>query len=1045
MKFIIENPVLLDKLQSLKENFNKKINDYSKENNSLGNNYYSKTIDEGNSTNSHIEIKLKNLNMLIYALNESTLQVFNKLYLNVQFLFFEKLENRIFQGIDDNYNYNNLNISIYKFAIGFEFSKNYDYPIIQIPFSEIFIDEKKNEIKINIQNSKNIIYKFKSEKNIISNIELEFLTASQELDNFINEVTSITLFINFDYINTLHKIIESLFKNSIFLQNFILDSKEEKRNINDNKTNNTDYGEFNNEKNFPTPIKTIENDYDKNDNNYYNNHFKRNFMSNEKNNKPYENKNTEVVYIENPIISNYNIKNNQTDLKKTQLNKTSSDNLILINIIDDKQIINNNNIYNKEFKNIYQNKNSYALANKEISNELIKKEKNKNINSNQIKKNNISEFNLSFTIFDFKIIYLVDYKNDYSKIFRYNQDIINKRYFGYIFRFYQIFMSYETNENKDQLKLDTNLVTISFLNNKNFQDEKFFFYDKDIKYLKFRNLKKKSEFEKFHKIKDESKNIFSNDLYLSQFKNFLNYNIYFTNILNRNIYEITDIKDFRLFFELDNLQDKLHEQELSKFNSTDKKLNSNKSKNSDFENENNIYIYQDNKKIRNKKDDFYEELIFDHKHTLMKINQISFKRDKNVYQNAEDIFIFFNDLKITWNKFNMDVLEIILFKDVFQILDKIILKFAPLDNNKENNELNDTNSIFKKNEFENLNSTKNIPVMKKNNINELNLISSLDIGRFNFLFELNKPQICIQNEIKKSKVLLSTPDKFNMIISKICLNESKKDMKIDLNLNKINFFISPNYMDSKYIYWIGNSEENKYYLEENMFCEIFNTPNVNFVIDQNVIKKQPENSFDLFTKMSINIEEINANFNKKSFTHFQNIFEVFIFNRGYSYADEKINIDSRENDLKVYDNEYIRKGILSTVVPFISSNKNIQKEIEFNLKNVEITLNKEDKEIIKFLIKNFEGEHIIYNDNASETNINIKDLKIMDLCDINREIILCSNYQGNKINTDFEDKLDLITFRRKDSFISAKIRYSRYLNFIYCEFRYSRIPKYYFS
>ena len=46
-------------------------------------------------------------------------------------------------------------------------------------------------------------------------------------------------------------------------------------------------------------------------------------------------------------------------------------------------------------------------------------------------------------------------------------------------------------------------------------------------------------------------------------------------------------------------------------------------------------------------------------------------------------------------------------------------------------------------------------------------------------------------------------------------------------------------------------------------------------------------------------------------------------------------------------------------------------------------------------------------------------MKIIDLCNIEKEIILRSNYEANKINSELEDKLDLITLRRKDSFISS--------------------------
>jgi len=1007
LDFNLENPNLIDKLKSFSDKMFQIYENFimNKDSNIIKN--ISENIDkeiDSINLNSQLQIKVKNLTFIIQAIDNISNQIFNKLYIKINFLYLDKIENLIDENLQNIEN-NGLNISVYRFSVGFEYSKNYDYPLIQIPFSEISFNEKKNHVKINFPNSKNIIFKYKSELTGNFKNDLEFISSSQELDNFINEANSFLLFINFQYISTFHKVIENILNSSLFLRNSFF--------------NNQDYSNCNpNNLKFNTPVNNEDSKMVVCENldiplNIYENklhpiEFTNQINDYEINKNIVKNINSieikKLKSIENPLLSKDECKkNSEVDkLMKNNKEKTKS----------------GNNIQTNSFVNDY------------MDDHLYKKNLNEKFDLN-IKTKEIIPFKLSLSIFDLKIIYLVDYKNEYCRIFRYNCDIINKGYFGYIVRMYQIYMSYEINQKIDQLKLNSNFLTISFLNNKNFKDELFFFYDKDIKYSKFKNLKKNDEFLKFHDSIDSKL-----DRNFSSQNEFRNY--YSTNLLYRNIFEITDLNNFKLFFELDNFQD-----QLNIYND----LIHLKNKNTNFSNKidfNNNDYYSINEKKKNSKIEIYEELIFDHKHTLLKINHISFKRDKNINQNAEDVLIIFDDLKITWNKFNMDVLETILFDDVFQILDKIVLKIdsTTICGNenfnreinskiKTNQELNATkNKIIDKNDNDisliiesKTNKINKIP-LKNNNTKdnkEINLISSLDIGRFNFVFELKKPQICIQNEIKKSKVLLSTQDRFIMVVSKICLNEDKKDMKIDLNLNSINFFISPNHMDSKYIYWIGNSDENKYYIEKNMFCEIFNTPNVNLVISQNIYKTLTEKKFELFTKIEINIDHILANFDKKSFVHFQNIFEVFIFNRGYSYADEKINIDSRDNDLKTYNYNHIRKEILKSVEPFISGNKNKQKEISFNLKNVEITLFKENKNILKILINNLEGEHIIYSDKASETIINIKDLKIMDLCDINKEIILCSNYQSNQLNSEFEDKLDLITFRRKDTFVSSNI------------------------
>lgn len=217
-------------------------------------------------------------------------------------------------------------------------------------------------------------------------------------------------------------------------------------------------------------------------------------------------------------------------------------------------------------------------------------------------------------------------------------------------------------------------------------------------------------------------------------------------------------------------------------------------------------------------------------------------------------------MKITWNKFNMDVVEKLVFDDILLIVDKLILKI----------------------------DGKNIQQEEK--------ISILDFGKFNFIFELNDPQICIQNELKNSKLLLTTKKNCKVTISKFCMNEAKKDFKMDVMVNMMTLYIAPNFMDSQMIYWIGDSEENQYYLEENLFNKMLETPEINFMINQ-TFTTNDLNKIDSQTYLTIKVDTIKGDFENTYFTHFLNITDIFIFDRGYSYAEEKNNIDSRLMDM----------------------------------------------------------------------------------------------------------------------------------------------------
>jgi len=196
------------------------------------------------------------------------------------------------------------------------------------------------------------------------------------------------------------------------------------------------------------------------------------------------------------------------------------------------------------------------------------------------------------------------------------------------------------------------------------------------------------------------------------------------------------------------------------------------------------------------------------------------------------------------------------------------------------------------------------------------------------------------------------------------------------------------------------------------------TPNIKFTIFENIRNNLITHKADPYTNLAITVDKITGDFGHSYFNHFMNVIEVFLFDRGYTYAEQKQNIDSRTKDLELFRLEEIKNRIKLNTFSFISNNKTKQKEITFTLKDVVLTLLKENKEIIKLMMKNFEGEHIIYTDKASDTNINVKNLKILDLFENKNDTILTPNFEIQNIG-EFEDKIDLITFRRKDSYVSS--------------------------
>jgi hypothetical protein len=97
--------------------------------------------------------------------------------------------------------------------------------------------------------------------------------------------------------------------------------------------------------------------------------------------------------------------------------------------------------------------------------------------------------------------------------------------------------------------------------------------------------------------------------------------------------------------------------------------------------------------------------------------------------------------------------------------------------------------------------------------------------------------------------------------------------------------------------------------------------------------------------------------------------------------------------------------------------KHIQKEVTFTIGEVHFLLSQFGKPKLKLYITKYEGEHFIYPDNSSDTRVTVKNLTIINM-ETNNQETLFSPVEHQVIDN-FEDKMDLCTFRKRDSYLSV--------------------------
>jgi hypothetical protein len=121
---------------------------------------------------------------------------------------------------------------------------------------------------------------------------------------------------------------------------------------------------------------------------------------------------------------------------------------------------------------------------------------------------------IKLALFDLKIIYLLEFKEEYKNIFSFHKFVEEHKYFGYIFRFYSFNLVSNNNNNHEKAlekEINANLqfLTVSFLDVDNLSDEPFFKRDSELKNISF-NLKNIDNFNTFMDLNKDNKSKFLN-------------------------------------------------------------------------------------------------------------------------------------------------------------------------------------------------------------------------------------------------------------------------------------------------------------------------------------------------------------------------------------------------------------------------------------------------------------------------------------------------------------------------------------------------------
>ena len=574
--------------------------------------------------------------------------------------------------------------------------------------------------------------------------------------------------------------------------------------------------------------------------------------------------------------------------------------------------------------------------------------------------------NIKLLLFDLKIIYLLEYKEEYEDIFSCHKYVKEHGYFGYIFRIYSFNLSYNKLKTKTHMRLGLNFLTVSFLDQDTLSDEFFFVKDSEFKTIDFKNYKDNKEFNEFFSLDSKY-----------QYKIINNYSKKVLNLDNNAKAKPTMINI------LDNQED-------------------------------------------------YEDLKFDYRHTFLKISKIDFMRNTEIFFVQQKYSLVVLNGKITWNKFNKDIFFLIIFKDLFLIIDKMFLS-------KKNEKKTDGGEISHKSTQRNKNgadfqTSNNDTITSKNSEDENSELSldsesnsipnsnnSSDDPTMTFDFVFENLQFVVQNEIKGSALLLicKKPIQISLINKRFDKDKKDFDLKIICRELQVNApKIHKEKGKSNIIYWIGDSKNNKYYLNEDEFDTIIESPEIQFKVGQKIAKdKLKKNEYIITSKTEIKIDKIKGYFNSRFFNAFLNVVNVLIFDRGFSFSESKKSNSNKKEDLKKYKKIDLEAKIRN-LIPTNADNSKTIREIIFKLDEVSFDLSKDNEKLLQFIMKKFEGNQHIHEDKSSHTQIIIFKLLVNNIeNDIEIPVLLPLVNPNPK---GLEDKINMITLTKNDRYVSLE-------------------------
>ena len=820
----------------------------------------------------------------------------------------------------------NLQLSLHYFLFGFSPKQKSGFPLFSLPLCELNDDSINNILKINIPTD------IPPDASGYNAVFTEIY--NEELNDLVLKTKSLTLFVNYQYVNTFYKIFK------IFLEK---------------------YNQLN--------------------------------KGNKKNEKDKENESSRLL-----------------KRRFTKLNTTKSSIKKISPFIKRSQ------------KNL-----------KYINNLNIAMQKKKKL--------------IKLVLFDLKIIYLLEYKDEYKSIFSFHKFVEEHKYFGYIFRFYSFNLTFNNNNlEKDvqrEMKAKLQFLTVSFLDIENLSDEPFFKRDSELKSISF-NLKNIDNFNNFLCLNKENK----------------------SKLLNS---------------KLDDFMIKLGYKEKRAITLKDSIIND-------------IYFEKE-----------YVDLTFDFRHTFIKIPEINLTNQKEqVLQ--ENIKLILTNVKILWNKFNKDVFFLIIFKDVLLLVDKIFLKNKDEDKDKDKEKETKGETIDRKQSKKNnknidINSNQmkeqsreNSTITKKKKLNnnesdnnelgeeekeqeeeqlELEVESDHNNVKAKTIlnFEINNPQIVVQNEIKGSALLLMCKEPIKLDFINYLFRNDLKKYTLNIYFRQLSLYkvLKSDKIDSV-IYWMGDPNENKYHLSEGDFGKILESPMIDIKVGQYVVSKdnsstmdssniypflnkKEENedslldktnmklekeNYDINSMIEIIIDKISGNFTSVYFHDLLNIINFLIFDRGFSFSQEKKSDDQAKEDLNKFKPQLIK----SMLKELVEKNKISTKDknfIKFTLNEVTFNLcediNKLDeknkkplkrrskssnildnfKPLLQFQMNEFVGEHQIKDDKSSITKLFISKLLIKNVEHEMSQPVLQQLFSPNP--KDLENRLQIIVFRKNDRYI----------------------------